>query len=134
MADTGNGATITFGTTGFTGEIISIGGNEASLEALDTSHLGTTGNMTKAPADLVDQGDFSIEFFFDPDTQPTIGTVETITVTFPVPSGGLTGATLAGTGFINSFKWGPLENNSLMRGTAGITWSGVTGPSWSAST
>ena len=130
---TGNGTTFSLSTTTFTADVISIDGNEPTIEALDKSHLGTTGNMSKCPGDLIDQGSVTIEFFFDPDEIPAIGVVETGTITFPVPAGKATGAILAGTGFITSFKWGPAENNTLMRGTLTFEYDGETGPAWTAS-
>ena len=59
MAQTGNSATIVFGTSGFTASYSRIGGTGMGRESLDVSHLGTADYMSFQPADLVDGGEFS---------------------------------------------------------------------------
>ena len=129
MPDTGNGGTLTFGTSGFTAQYITIGAFEQEREVLDDSHLGTTGNATKQPGDLVEPGSFDCEIWYDPDEQPPISAVpETITKTYPLPSGQSTPANTAGSGFVS--KWGDaeLQNNGLMRANMTVQWDGKTGP------
>jgi len=53
MADTGTGATVTFGTTSALNalEIISINGDGFSREVIDVTNLSTTGSRRKMPGD-----------------------------------------------------------------------------------
>jgi hypothetical protein len=136
MPDVGMGTTIAFATSSFTATITNVDGGDITRNVIDKTHLGTTGSREKMPGDLVDEGDVTFQFQFDPDVQPPIsGVVESITITFPIPSGKSTGATLIGTGFISSWSWGGVdaEDSSLMMGTGVITWDGVTGPTWTDS-
>lgn len=129
----GTGTTIVFGTSGFTAEILSVNGNDVSINAIDASHMGSSGSREKIFGTLVDEGEVEFEFAFDPDSQPPIGeAAETITITFPVPEGGSTGAKVAGTGKITKWSWSdPLEEKMTAQAT--ITWDGQTGPTWTAS-
>jgi len=126
MAQTGNGATITFGTSGFTASYQRISGSTITRESLETTHLGTTDYMTFQPADLADGGDFSCEFFWNQSAStfpPITGAAETITVTYPMKSGESTAATVSASGFLVSSKAGDLENGALMSGEFSIRWS-----------
>lgn len=134
MADTGNSATISFGTSSFTAAYTEIGGTEQELPKIMTSHLGTSTKHTYIPGDLYEPGEMDCEFQYDPDTEPPIGTVETITVTYPIPTGKTGGATLAGTGFISKRKTASLKNNELMVGTYTVCWDGLTGPTFTDAT
>ena len=132
MADVGTGSTITFGTSGFTGEILSIGGKDFSRPAIDSTHLGTTVYRTFFPGDLSDPGGIELEIQFDPDEDAPINAVaETITVTFPLPAGGITPATMAATGFITDWDFAvPLEDKMMQNITIKlsdtITWVDAT--------
>lgn len=133
--DVGTGTTIVFGTSSFTAELLSVNGNDVTREDIDATHMGSTGYREFNPARLVDGGSIEMEFGFDPDDQPPVtGVAETITITFPLPSGGATAATFVFTGYINAWSWGaPLEEN--MTGTATIKVDGKgTAPAWTAST
>jgi hypothetical protein len=135
MADTGNSATISFGTSTFTANYHSIGGLEETLDKIEDSHLGTSTRKTYIPGDLAEPGEIACEFEYDPDDQPPIGSApETITITYPKPSGASAGATLAGTGFIISRKTPDLKNNELMVGEFTIAFDGKTGPTFTAAT
>jgi hypothetical protein len=135
MPDVGNGATIAFGTSSFTAGFTMIGGTEQERAKLEITVLATTGKKLFMPDDLYDPGGFDLEFFFDPNEQPPIsGAIETVTITFPIPSGGMTGATLAGTAFCGKWKAGDCKPGEPMRATARIEWTGATGPTWTDST
>lgn len=131
--DTGHGASITF-SGGFAADIKMIEPPEFSIPALDITHLGTTGSyMQKVAGDLQDLSEVEFDFFFNPQTRPTIGgTAQTITITFPVPSGLTTGATLAGTGFLTKWKPQGLKTNEMMMAKGSIQFDGVTGPTWTS--
>lgn len=122
--DNGTGASVTFGTSGFTANITAINGDSIERPSIDTTHLGTTTARTFIPGDLVDQGNLTLEIQFDPDTTPPIKTAtETITVTFPLSSGGTTAADWEFSGFGTSFEYGvPLEE--LMTGSLTVKVTG----------
>ena len=131
MADTGNGATLTF--SGFTVDITAIRIGEQTIETLDTSLLSTTGFMTKIAADLADAGEFTVEYLFDSaDGAVTVGgAAASATITWPLQSG-TTEATIAGTAIKTSHKYPDFENNTLQPATLRLTWDGETGPAFTA--
>lgn len=134
MADVGTGTTITFGTSSFTAEVMSLAGNDITREDIDVTHMGSTNYREFIPSDLADGGTIEMEINFDPDDQPPItGAAETITITFPLPSGQSTPADLEFTGYVNSWSWNaPLEEN--MTATITIKVDGVTTePTWTDS-
>lgn len=123
--DSGYGIAITF-SSGFFAEILNVDWSGMSREAIDTSHATTTnGWMTFIPAGLQDPGELSVEINFDPDDTPPIdGAAETVTVTFPTPVGGMTGATWAASGFMTSFEpSAPIDDR--MTATSSIKFSGA---------
>lgn len=124
MTDVTTGATVVFGTSGFSAEILSIGLPGISRGSVDTTHMGTSDARTHQPVDLIEWGELELEFNFDPDDEPPMsGAAETVTITFPVPAGGSTGATIAGSGFMTAFSFtGALEDK--MMATATVKWTG----------
>jgi hypothetical protein len=135
-ADTGNGATISFGTSGWSGRVVRIGPATFTREALDNSHLTATGHAKKAEGDLPDAGSNEIEYFFrsDEDWPPYSGLPETVTITYPVFPGKSTPAKKTGTAFLTEFEEPELANNVLQRGRMVVTWDGETGPTWTKAT
>jgi hypothetical protein len=131
--DVGTGTTIAFGTSAFVAHLLSVNGSDITRPVIDSTHMETTGERTKIFGDLFDAGSVECEIAFDPDLQPPIGAaVETITITFPVPTGMATGATLIGTGACTAWSWtDPLEDK--MTATLTVTWDGETGPEWTVS-
>ncbi len=118
MADIGVGITIVFGTTGFTAELIDIDSPEASREAVETTHQGTTTARTFMPQDLVDWGGLDISFAFDPGTDPPIDELaEAITITWPDSE------TWAFSGFMTNYR-GTAPLNDKMTGTATVKVTG----------
>ena len=118
---TGNGVTIVFGTSGFTANYTRIGGTEMSRESIETTHLGTTDYKTFVPDDLIDGGEFSCEFYWDPassSSPPISGAAETITITYT------SGETLSGSGFLTSSTGPDAENGSLLSGEFTLKWAG----------
>ena len=65
MADTGNGATIAFGTSGFTGDIISISGLEVTKETIEVTTLAHTGRKRYIVDDLVEIGEVTVTCYSD---------------------------------------------------------------------
>ena len=134
-ADTGNQATISFATTGFTGRFHMIGSTEQEIADLEDSHLGTTDFKTYFPSDLAEPGEFEIEFEWQgDDTPPALGTIETITVTHPVPPGMSNGAVHAGTGYVKKVAYPELRNGAIQVGKATVRWDGKTGPAYTPAT
>ncbi len=81
MADLGTGTTITFGTTAYSANLLSIDGPGITRESVPTSHMGTTTAHTFIPADLYDGGSFDITFEFNgSDNPPFSSALEAITV------------------------------------------------------
>lgn len=120
MAATGFGITITFGTSGFSGEIIDTTPPEMTRESIETSHTETANNRkTFIPADLGDDGELSFDINFDPDVDPPIdGAAETITITFA------SGATWAFSGFMTGYApAAPIDDR--MTATVTVKVSGV---------
>ncbi len=106
-ADTFFGGTITFGTsTVLSIDILSGGRSGVSSTDIETSHGGTTGgNKTYIPGDLIEPGSYDFDVLFDPedDVDVLVAVSQTITITYPVPSGKTTGKKAAFTGWISSF-------------------------------
>lgn len=136
MADTPTGITAVFGTSGFSASISAVNLNGMERPAIDVTHLGSTTYREFIPGDLSNPGQVEMTFWFDPDAQPPIGgAVETLTITWPLPTGGITAATLAGTGFTTSWSADASGGDeSAMSGEMTFQFDGGTGPTWTAST
>ncbi len=84
------------------------------------------------PSDLKDISETSSTFFFNPDDLDSlltaVGVVQTITKTYPIPSGKNNGATLAGTGFITNVSDAETVVGDLMTASIGWTYDGKTDP------
>lgn len=84
MPLTGNGTTITFGTSGFSAEIVGATPPGEKGAVINTSHLGTTVAHTKMPGDLLDITPMKLRVHFAPGVAPTVnGAAETVTIDFP---------------------------------------------------
>lgn len=104
-ADVGTGTTITFGTSGSQGALLSISGPSASRPSIETTDMSTTTAHTFMPGDLVDHGEVTLTVEFDPDIEPAITSgAETVTITWPIPSGLSNGATWQFSAFITGFE------------------------------
>lgn len=122
------GLTIAAGTSSWSAQIIDVQWSGVAREAIETSHMataaagaGTFGNRTFIPGDLSDPGELTVQFHFNPDTEPPIDQLaETWTVTIP---GSTTPATWACSGFATNVDVSmPLEDK--MVGTMTIKLSG----------
>jgi hypothetical protein len=132
MSDTGTGTTIVFGTTGFTADILSLTPSGRERGEYETTHMGTTGSKTWSPVKLIDEGSLDMAYNFDADYEPPIKLApETVTITFPIPAGSSTGATLVGSGFLTGDSWSS-ELEEKMTGGATLRWAGPV--TWTAST
>ena len=122
-ADVGTGTVATFGTSGFTGELLSVDWSGISRESVNTSHMGTTTFHTFIPGDLTDPGELTLEFNFEPDDEPIWDDVEeTLTIAFPLEVGQSSPATWAATVFATDVSvTDPLEDKMTMTMTLKAT-------------
>ena len=136
VPDTGHGTTLGFGTTSWTGKIKKISGYAKKIAKVETSYLATTGDKTFIPGDLADWDDVTATVLFETKTGlPALGaTDETITITYPIPTGGTTGGIVAGTGFITAVKYPEAATGALMEGEITFCWSGNTDVTFTAAT
>lgn len=126
--DIGTGLTITFGTSSWSANFTVSNWSGLSRESVETTHLGTTTAKTFTPADLYDAGELQIDFQFDVDDFPPIDQVaETITVTYPLSSGGSTAGTWVASGFMTNFDHS-VETETLMSGSATVKFTGSITP------
>jgi hypothetical protein len=133
--DTGHGFSITFGTTSFTGKLRGVPTNlSRTLPVVNISHAATSGEQETMPGDLIELGEIEVDVLFEAVTGlPALGTVETITITFPLQSSGAsTAANIAGTGFLINATFPPLQSNQEMLGKIRFKYDGATGPTFTA--
>lgn len=137
MSQTLHGTTIAFATSGFTASVTRINGTSMSRGAVEDTDLSTTGQMTFIPADLVDAGEFGLEFHWDQSFStfpPISAAAETVTISFPLKSGESTKATLAGSGFVTAAKGGDAiaGQTDTAKGTMTVKWDGKTDAAYTA--
>lgn len=127
--DTGHGASITFGTSALAYAWRKIGALEQEGESVEDTDLAASGFKTFLPGDIVEPGEFEVEYCFNPKLAlPPLGTVETITITAPVASGQSSAADIEGTGFIRKRTAFPeLTTNGLQVGKMTIAFDGAGG-------
>lgn len=128
----GRGATLALGTSTWESNIliISITPEAIQREALPTSHLGTTTAKTFILEDLYDPGGFTIEFYHTDVKSPdmittTTVTGETGTITYPMSTGAVSAATIAGTVLCTEFTPGQLQVGELSKGSAKFKFTGA---------
>ena len=110
--DVGTGTTVSFGTSSYPCNIRGVTLSGWSRAAVDVTHLGSTTARAFKLGDLYDGGTVELEILFSPNDPPPMGAAaETVTITCPIPSGGSTGATYAGSmGAIDASIAIPLED------------------------
>lgn len=112
--DVGTGSTIAFGTTAYEADIhledLSFEGFERAV--IDITTMATTGSREFMVGDLYTPPVLTITVQWNPDEPaPYDQAAETVTVTFPIPSGSMSGATMAGSAAITSVSHAiPLED------------------------
>lgn len=136
--NTGHGGSITFGTSSLSYFWRKISAVEQEGEAVEDTELDNTYYKTYLPGDVVEPGEFEIEYAWNAkDTLPTLGTVETITITLPQGVGETAAADLEGTGFIMSRTAFPeCATNGLQIGKMKVAFDGAGGavPTWTKAT
>ena len=133
MADTGNTSAVTI--SGWSGTVIRFQCPEFTREALEDTDIATSNQKTFVPDDLYDPGELEIEFFWDQSATnfpPIGGAAESVSLAFPLKSGEVTNATLAGTAFVVSSTGPEVVNGSLMRGTMRWKFDGKTEVAYTA--
>jgi hypothetical protein len=86
------------------------------------------------PGDLEELGEVELDILFAAVTGlPVTGTVETITITYPLQaSGATTAANMAGTAFIVAVVFPPFQTNQEMVAKIRLKYDGATGPTYTA--
>lgn len=112
----GTGATIQFGSSTFASDLISLTLPEITREAIDTTHLGTTGAKTAKPAKLRNVGEIQAEFDHDPaQLDLTKRDAEQITISYPLLTGQATPTRLVFNGFVISQGGEEMKIDDRMR-------------------
>lgn len=132
--DVGTGTTFVFGTsTLWLPKIRSIKLSPETIAAIDISNMGTTGYREMMQSDLKTPGQVTMDCDFNPSIASPLGTAaQTGTLTFPVPSGGSAGGTIAGTGFFISVNDADIPLEDKMGATHVWQFDGMTGPTLTA--
>jgi len=134
VADDGHGTTLTLGTSTWdTNTLIrSISPDAASRDAIETTHLSTTAAKSFIPADLVDNGGFSVEFIADQNSNTTntsftilVASAETATLTYSPSGSNANGATISGSAFCVEYTPPSASVGGLKAGSAKFKWAGV---------
>ena len=130
--DIGTGATLTFGTSALALNWTAINIGERSIATIDTTHLGTTGQMTSMGGDLTTQTPIVVDFQWDSEAIPVeLATAESLTVTFPQAAANTSSAaTYIGTGFITKVVFPNLGVEELQMGQLEFTPDGATDFAW----
>ena len=129
-----DGASVTFGTSGFDADITAINWSGINRPAVDVTHLGVTdpgannfGNMLFLPSKIADPGELELTINFDPDDDPPMhAEAETITLNFAQITGDTSPADWEGSGFVTGFSFngaiqGKLEGTITIKFTGAIT-------------
>ena len=128
------GASVSFGTSGLTGKILTVSGVEQARDVLDITDLSIAAGGAKRsiPADLYDPGSVDVEFLFSSlQALPDIAAVaETITITFPKANAATGGATFTGTGYISSRSTTECSVGGVMQMSCTVTYDGETAPAY----
>lgn len=135
MADNPTGITAAFGTSAFSVNITGINVSGMEIPVIDATHLGSTVFREKIFGTLSEPGVVEATMLFDPNEPvPIAAAVETATFTFPIPSGGISGATLVGTGKFSAWDVDASGgDDSVMTGSFTFAFDGGTGPTWTDS-
>lgn len=123
LTDLGTGTSIAFGTTGFSAEVTAIDISGITRVSVDTTHLGTSNDMTFIAGDLVDNGEIGLELHFDPNSDvPIDQPVEVVTITFPLQGAQVTAANWAMSAFATANDVAvPLEDKMTQTVTLKVT-------------
>lgn len=130
MISTGHGATLTFGTSLWTGAIVSIDGFETTRETLDVTTLASVNFRQKLAGDLKDVQPFSVTCLWDAEDTaplpPMNRTAETVTITYPLTNSvaNITKAKYVGAAFVTLNGTPELATDQVMQGTFTVQFTG----------
>lgn len=113
--DISSGATIVYGTSNFTALLKNHSIPEISCNDVETTHQASVAGTdytkkvrTFEPGDFLDMGEFTGEYYFNPDLIPPVGIKQTVTITWP------SGATWVFQGYMKSVGGDPVEMDGAM--------------------
>lgn len=104
----GAGVTLAFATSGFECKVKSFTEPAQSVGKLEYTGVADDTKTWKAGT-VTENGDLALTIFYDPNERPPLGVTDTITITFPVPTGHSAGTILTITGFFYNFEPGANE-------------------------
>lgn len=120
----GHGVAITF-SSGFMAWITDVSASGMRREALETTNSATTSARTFIPEKLVNYGEIRVSLQLKTSGDPPIeGAAETITITWPMETGGTTAPNWTGTGFMTAYE-ATAPINGIMTATATIKITGT---------
>ncbi len=130
--DTGLGASLAFTTLStFSPKIREIPGLKRSVEEIDGSHLGTSGDQEVFEGDLIRNSPITIPILWNTnDTIPAPGTKDTATITWPLRTAEATAANIAFTCIIMEVEFAGLKIGEVQMGSITIKPDGFTGPTY----
>lgn len=124
--DSGFGASITFG-SGYCAKITSIEFGGMSREPIDTTNMASTNGWAEyIPSDIKDMGDLTVELLHDKNAAAKTNlaaAAATITVTYPISTGGSGAATWACSGFLTNVSVS-MPQDDVMTQTASFKFTG----------
>lgn len=118
----GHGTTVTFGTSGFSANLLSIDGPSVSREDIDNTHMGTSTGKAFLPSALYDGGEVTLKVEHDgSDAVPIDQDPETITIDWAGQ-----GNTYAFSGYVKGYTPGAatgerMESSLVVKVTGAIT-------------
>lgn len=130
--DTQQNGTLTMSTDSQSLRIVSIGPTVQSVENIRTTYLANTNKHTWTPGELADCEEIQVVVQNSPGVNnPTLGLVQTFTITGPTPTGASAGESCTATGYVRSITVIPgysSEQEGLQMKTFIVKFDGLTGP------
>lgn len=130
--DTQQGATLTLATDSLTLRVTQITPITASIPNIRKTNLSNTTKQTWHPGELKDYEEITVTYQNSPGVaQPSVGTVQTVTISAAVAPGGSVAESVTGTGYVRQDTELPgfsSESEDLQIKTMLIKWDGETGP------
>jgi hypothetical protein len=121
----GTGATISFGTSSYPHDVISITSPSRSREALETTHLGSVAKTYK-PGKLQTVGVYEVEYDHNPAMSDLLNAVtEQITIAYPLEVGQTTPEQRIFQGFVTAIGEPEFKVDALMRTKISIQVTGL---------
>jgi hypothetical protein len=134
--DTGQGMTATFGASSLSLAVTEITVGSETLDMLNVSTLASTGFEKLVRSDLKKIGKCKLKFIFVASaTAPVVGAApETMTITYPLFTGNVVAANLAGSAVFTDFKLPDGKLGEIMFGECEFQYDGTTGPTYTKAT